>query len=115
MAKRYGRMWLAGLLLGCTISNADATGADQITRLIQAASQGASEAAYELGTLYGSGDGVTRSYARANQYYEQAAKAGYAPAQNNLGWAYREGLGMAKDPQQAIYWFRETPNKYQMK
>lgn len=108
MAKRYGRMWLAGLLLGCTISNADATGADQITRLIQAASQGASEAAYELGTLYGSGDGVTRSYARANQYYEQAAKAGYAPAQNNLGWAYREGLGMAKDPQQAIYWFRKS-------
>ena len=86
---------VAGVLWVECISLARAQSAEDLNRLIEQANRGSNEARYSLGTVYKSGSGVTQSYARANQYYELAAKAGYAPAQNNLGWAYREGLGVA--------------------
>lgn len=45
-------------------------------------------------------------YAGAVRLYHQAAEAGFAPAQNNLGTMYEEGLGVVSDPQEAIRWYR---------
>ncbi|HEB95521.1 MAG TPA: sel1 repeat family protein, partial [Sedimenticola thiotaurini] len=45
-------------------------------------------------------------HAGAFRLYRRAAESGYAPAQNNLGVAYEEGIGVAPDPVKAAYWYR---------
>lgn len=102
------RKWLGSVLIALWALTAQAQSADRINQLVEDAGRGSNAARFTLGTLYKSGDGVTRNYARANEYYRQAATEGYAPAQNNLGWSYREGLGVAKDGQQALYWFKKS-------
>ncbi|GAB4344453.1 MAG: hypothetical protein Kow006_00440 [Gammaproteobacteria bacterium] len=47
-------------------------------------------------------------YAGALRLYRQAAQAGYAPAMNNLGAMYEEGLGVARDLAQALSWYRRA-------
>jgi len=37
---------------------------------------------------------------------KEAAAAGNAEAQNNLGWVYFNGHGAVQDPQEGIKWFR---------
>jgi TPR repeat protein len=43
----------------------------------------------------------------ANDYW-QAAQAGDPRAQNELGYCYEHGLGVAKDPQDAVKWYRKA-------
>jgi len=40
----------------------------------------------------------------AVKYFRKAAEAGFAGAQNNLGWSYYKGEGIAKNYGEAIYW-----------
>ena len=55
-----------------------------------------------------------RAYQRASNFtaavdqYRKAAKKGYAPAQNNLGFMYENGLGVPKDFREAIAWVRRA-------
>ena len=42
------------------------------------------------------------------QLIKRAAEAGHLPAQYHLGFLYGEGLGVARDPQRALHWFRRT-------
>jgi len=44
----------------------------------------------------------------AAQWYQKAADQGYAPAQIDLGSLYEQGKGVAKDPQQALNWYRKA-------
>ena len=44
--------------------------------------------------MYHEGLGVDQSYERAAEYYEAAARQGYASAQNNLGNLYANGQGV---------------------
>lgn len=105
---RGGMAWVAlvSLLVSGWARAALAESADDINRLIDAAKHGSNPALYRLGYYYMYGIGVTRNFARSNQYYEQAALAGYVPAQNNVGYAYHEGIGGPKDMQKAMVWFR---------
>ena len=55
-----------------------------------------------LGMLYLLGRGVTRNYAKARHYFEQALQGGElnveaAVAQYWLGQMYKEGIGVPKD------------------
>ena len=47
-----------------------------------------------IGVLYNEGDGVEKDYARALQWYEKAAKQGFAPALTSIGHMYENGQGM---------------------
>lgn len=65
------------------------------------------EQAYRQGLAsYKKGD-----YGSAVQQFRQAADQGYAKAQYNLGIAYLQGQGVAKDDQEGISWFRKAADQ----
>jgi TPR repeat protein len=41
-------------------------------------------------------------------WYRKAAEQGNASGQNNLGWLYFDGSGVAQDYAEAVKWFRES-------
>jgi adenylate cyclase len=45
---------------------------------------------------------------KAAELLQQASELGYAPAQYNLGKAYRDGSGVAVDQEQAAHWFERA-------
>ena len=55
-----------------------------------------------------------RAYQKANNFiaavaqYQKSATQQYAPAQNNLGFMYENGLGVPKDLRQANAWVRKA-------
>jgi TPR repeat protein len=51
------------------------------------------------------------SYKVARYWSEKAAQQGYAPAQARLGEIFHEGLGVARDPQQAASWFLQAAQR----
>ena len=53
------------------------------------------EECYLLGLQCVEGDGSVKDYAAAARFYRQAAEAGYAPAQYDLGFLYEKGWGVA--------------------
>jgi uncharacterized protein len=57
-------------------------------------------------------DGVkfaeSKDYARAISSFRKAAARGDAKAQNNLGFMYSEGQGVARDYKQAMSWYRKA-------
>lgn len=58
-----------------------------------------------MGNIYYHGDGVSKDYIKAAQWYEKAAEQGIASAQYNLGGMYEMGLGVPKDPRIAGLWY----------
>ena len=42
------------------------------------------------------------------RWYRSAAEQGHAMAQNNLGWMYEHGRGVAKDEGEAVRWYRSA-------
>lgn len=52
--------------------------------------------------------GRPADFPRAVQLYQRAARAGDAPAQNNIGELYETGRGVAPDPSQASDWYRQA-------
>jgi len=65
---------------------------------------GDASAQYNLGVLYGNGQGVTRDAAKAAGWYEKAARQGNALAQLNLGAMYRQGDGVPQDYARSYMW-----------
>jgi soluble lytic murein transglycosylase-like protein len=51
------------------------------------------------------GEGVTKDIERAARLYCEAARAGDAEAQFNLGWIYANGRGLPRDDALAAYFF----------
>lgn len=47
-------------------------------------------------------------YKRAADFYRQAAEAGYAAAQYDLGYLYENGLGVETSPPNAAFWYRKA-------
>ena len=47
-------------------------------------------------------------YKEAAEWYQKAAEAGNAAAQNNLGVYYRNGRGVSKNRDEAVKWFQEA-------
>ena len=63
-------------------------------------------AQYNLGSMYGTGEGVPQDDAEAVRWYRLAAKQGNASAQNNLGSMYGTGRGVPQDDAEAVRWYR---------
>ena len=70
------------------------------------AEQGDARAQYNLGIMYGKGDGVPQDDAEAVKWYRLAAEQGLAVAQFNLGVMYNFGKGVPQDGAEAVKWFR---------
>ena len=60
------------------------------------------------GEIFEKGMGQTPNYAKAADWYLQAAEQGYAPAAINLGNLFEKGLGLEKDPAMAQFWYRQA-------
>ena len=66
------------------------------------------ETLYNIGLRYYNGDSVAQDYAKAIEWFRQAAEQGYATAQNNLGDCYYDGQGVTQDYAQAVSWYRKA-------
>ena len=49
-----------------------------------------------------------QDYATALKIFSELANQGYADAQNNLGFMYENGQGVAKDYRQALLWYQKA-------
>ncbi len=68
---------------------------------------GVPEAQHDLAALYTAGRaGIPIDYARAAQWFREAAVRGIPNAQYNLGVLYHKGLGVKQDTAQALSWYR---------
>ena len=70
------------------------------------AKQGDAFAQYNLGVMYGDGQGVPQDYKTAVKWYILAAVQGYAKAQYNLGVMYDKGRGVPQNENTALKWYR---------
>lgn len=69
------------------------------------AAQGNKVAAFYVGKMYASGTGVQQDYKKAVDYYLQAARHRYPPAELSMGEASEHGLGMAVNLLDAYAWY----------
>jgi TPR repeat protein len=67
------------------------------------AEQGFAPAQYNLGLMYGKGQGVPQDYAQAAKWFREAAEQGHASAQFSLGVVYANG---PQDYVEAVKWWR---------
>lgn len=72
------------------------------------AAQGEARAQYQLGLMYGAGQGVAHDDAQALEWTRKAAQQGNAQAQFTLAMMYANGLGVSKDAVQALAWMRKA-------
>ena len=89
------------------------------------AEQGDANEQYNLGIMYGKGEGVPQDIVQAHMWFDLAAAQGHENAQNNrdiaasqmtpdqiaeaqtnLGLMYADGEGVPKDYAEAVKWFR---------
>jgi uncharacterized protein len=70
------------------------------------AEQGDADAQYNLGAMYGNGQGVPQDYKEAVKWFRLAAEQGFAIAQSNLGAMYEKGTGVPQDYKEAVKWYR---------
>src|ERR1700757_1666746 len=71
--------------------------AQTIVELEKQAATGDPAAAFQMGIEYAAGQRVAFDIAKALDWYRKAAAKGYGEAEYNLGVAYHNGLGVAKD------------------
>lgn len=80
---------------------------DTLRRLQESAEAGDVRAIYYLATLYDSGfDSIPVDTAESTRLYLLAAKKGYAPARNFIGFRYYKGEYLPKNIDSALYWIR---------
>ena len=79
-----------------------------------AADQGCMEAQYSLGMAYYNGDGMTKNYSKAAEWFWKAAVQGCVEAQYCLGKMFYNGDGMAKDDRTAVKWFWKAADQGSM-
>jgi TPR repeat protein len=72
------------------------------------AEKGDADAQYQLGRMYGSGEGVSQDAAAAMSWYRKAAEQGSADAQRLLGTTYEVGMGVPQDYETAVSWYRRA-------
>ena len=79
-----------------------------IDALRMTAEAGDPKAQYELGLLYASGAGLTKSSDEAVKWVRKSAAQGNAAAQAYLGVMFANGEGVVKDPAEAVKWYRQA-------
>jgi len=78
------------------------------SRLKKAAENGNAEAQFELGRIYGNGDGVPQNYPTAIEWLEKAAHQHHPKAQESLGSIYANGVGVEQDFTSARGWYLQA-------
>ncbi len=78
--------------------------AQGLLQLEQLAKEGDSRALFRLGKLFADGDRVPADLTKAYHYYLQAAQAGVAEAQHNLGAMLVSGRGIKRDWVEGLAW-----------
>jgi len=63
------------------------------------------DAHYAIAILYWEGQGVTRDYDQAHQWFAKAAALNHAGAQAKLGYIYTDGIAVPQDLDQAFEWY----------
>ncbi len=86
--------------------------ATAIRELRPLAEQGYTIAQFQLGVMYGKGQGVTQDYAEAVKWFRKAAEQGMAEAQINLGVMYGKGQGVPQDYAQAHMWYNLAVSRF---
>ena len=101
--KRFTLIVVLILLASMSVS------ADEFSETKTLAEQGNANAQYNLGVMYGKGDGVPQDYAEAVKWYRKAAEQGDVDAQFNLGIMYGKGEeGVPQDYAEAAKWYRKV-------
>ena len=83
------------------------------SRLKHLAAEGIPEAQFQLGNMYylpPKHSGIPKSFQKAFELFEQAAKKGHATAQHNLAVLFYRGEGVEIDRVKAIAWFMIAKN-----
>ncbi len=52
--------------------------------------------------------GTDQDYNRAMKWYRKAAEQGYADAQYNIGYMYKNGKGVEQDKAKSFSWYRKA-------
>jgi TPR repeat protein len=63
------------------------------------------ESEIKLGAAYLTGNGVSKDDKQAAYWFEKAAEAGDASAQDQIGFFYQAGIGVPADPVRAAHWY----------
>ena len=77
----------------------------------KAAERNSPDAQYNLGNMFGQGNGVTKDEIEAAKWYHRAAEQGHAGAQYNLGCIYRDGEGVKQDFAESNKWYLKAANQ----
>jgi TPR repeat protein len=78
------------------------------------AAQGNQHAQYNVGLAYAEGRGVAQDFAKAAEFYAEAAEQGNVNAEYNLGTLYLNGRGVPKDVAAATKWFQKAAEQGDM-
>jgi len=81
------------------------------SQFMAGAARGEAEALYNLGVCYYHGHGVSQSYERAAELYQQAASQGHAGAQTGLGGLYRDGKGVSQSYERAAELYQQAASQ----
>lgn len=74
----------------------------------RAANRNHEMAAYNLASMYFSGDGVPVDREEAARWMERSARLGYTLAQFEMAKMYYHGLGVPQDHSKEAYWYRKA-------
>jgi len=93
-----------GLAVG--LIAATALAAEPPQQLLTRARHGDAQAQFRLGEIFAHGNGVTRNYQTAMQWYRRAADQGHAGAQLSLGVLYVKGVSIRYGYTEAVRMYR---------
>ena len=86
-----------------------ASGTLSLTRWMPLAEKGDVQAQYYVARIYANGmDNVPMDYSKAADWYQRAAQKKFAPAMQELGYLYEQGLGVQQDPLAGLNLQREA-------
>ena len=78
--------------------------ASEFDDTLKLAEQGYVDAQYNLGVMYGNGQGVPQDYKQSVKWSRKAAEQGDAGAQYNLAIRYYKGEGVIQSNKQSYIW-----------
>ncbi len=81
---------------------------------VHEAEKGCSEGQYQLGCMYGRGDGLPNDAKKAFEWFLKAAEQGHAKAQHEVGRAYEVGHGVKWNYAEAVKWHRKAAEQGQV-
>lgn len=82
-----------------------------VNQLWLPAHRGDPGAQYNLGLLYGSGNGIAKNLTEAAKWYRRAADQGHAKAQAMLGVLFSSGQGVPQSQTEAIKWWQRAADQ----